>query len=40
MLNQDFGLWEVAKIIKATPNISLNTKKDENYFIQKLVISA
>jgi DNA gyrase subunit A len=31
---------EVIKIIKTSPNISLDTEKNDNYFVQKLIISA
>ena len=33
------GLWEVSKIINSTSNASLETDKDENYFMQRLTLN-
>ena len=33
------GLWEVSKIINSTSNVSLETDKDENYFMQRLTLN-
>lgn len=38
-IKSGLGLWEVSKLINTIPNISLYTEKDDNHFIQKLIIS-
>lgn len=37
-IKSGLGLWEVSKIMESFPNISLSTKKDDDYFTQLLYI--